>query len=340
MGKYAHWLEPWTPPPPVKAFVADPLDLFDPEQREWLRRRVDLEAPDLRLITREELWERERMLRKEHDAIGINDSLFILTFVFQWYLRWRQGAEPPLRGNLRSFWYRHLSRQLERLGLLEPPRGVSVSALGGDRGRYLLKTMENAFEELHLSRFFRYRDIEVYDQRERFRRVGDQRRHILYTEKEGLFWFLLEMHDLYDITVFASRGSASWIDVDYLVADLERYRVRNLVVATLTDYDPWGATIGRTFGDKLRRHPTWKFRNIDDVSLTAVDLFDPERIPHIRRYLLKDHEDPNDPVHRFVMDWVAAGGGINGEPYGLHVDNVEWPLARARVDQWVKGRWP
>ncbi len=341
MSKYREWLEPWRPARGCKSklfqSVSTPavqpaaLKGFTKPQLEFLRRRVSLDAPDLRVITREEL--------PTYFSLGseLNESRFVLTFVFQYFVRFQAGQDQPIRGNIRSFWYRLLSRNLERLGLLDPPGGLSVGTTG-QRGRYLLKTMENSFEILFKHEFFHYRDLEIYNHRERFRRMGrgPGRRHLLYLEKEGLFWFCEEMHSRHAINVYASRGSASWLDVDYLAQALTNLGVKKLIVAAFTDYDPWGVFIAQQIKKKLEI----KFLGfkVQLHLLTQLSLFDPGVVELNKRYLLKGHEDQGDPIHQVVMSWVEQGGGIDGKPYGIHIDHVNWRLAEARVEKWLKGK--
>lgn len=343
MGRFESWLEPWRPDgrpdpsrfretPGTPAIPPESLEQFTEAQRSFLRRRVRLEAPDLRRITAEELptyFERDQ---------GISSSAFILTFVFQYFVRLKAQLEDPIRGNIRSFWYRKLARQLERLGLLDPPGGLSVTRTG-PRGRYMLKTMENSFETLFKQGFFRYRELEVYNHREKFRLMGrDEKRHLLYVEKEGMNWLCEEAHAKHSLHTYASRGSASWLDVDYLGEAIAKLAVRNLYVGALTDYDPWGIFIAEQIQSKLQ-HPVFGFRKVNLGILTSLDLFDPDVIELNKRYLLKGHEGKNDPVRKIVEEWIAQGGGINGEPYGIHMDHADRDRLHKRVAQWLKGKW-
>jgi len=343
VGRFEDWLKPWRPagrPDPSRfretpgepAIPPESLEQFTKAQRSFLRRRVRLQAPDLRKITAAELptyFARDK---------GISSSAFILTFVFQYFVRLKANLEGPIRGNIRSFWYRKMARQLERLGLLDSPGGLSVTRTGS-RGRYMLKTMENSFETLFKQGFFRYKDLEVFNHREKFRLMGrKEKRHLLYVEKEGMFWLCEEAHAKHSLHVYASRGSASWLDVDYLGEAISNLAVRNLYVGAMTDYDPWGVFIAQQIQKKLE-HPVFGFRKINLAVLTSLDLFDPDIIDANKRYLLKGHEGKDDPVRKIVEEWVAQGGGINGEPYGIHMDFADRERTHRRITNWLKGKW-
>ncbi len=336
--QYIEWLEPFEPVPSdirtdEPAIQAESLKKhFNESQVEFIKRRVALQCPDLRNMSPDHL--------PEHFARngGVNDSKLILTFLVQYFIRFLEKKDGPVRGNLKSFWYRVLSGVLERLGRLETLGGLSVSNASA-RERYLLKTMEDSFEQLFLKEFFHYRDLDVYNQRESFRLMGrEKKRHLFYTEKEGFMWFCRAVHAIHSCHTFASRGSSSWLDIDYLAEAIQKLAVRSLYVAALTDYDPWGLFIAKQIRRKLESH-RFGFRKIHLEVLTDLSLFDPEAIKEEKRYLLTGHEDPKDPVHKVVMQWVNNGGGINGEPYGLYVDHVNQERATKRVDSWIKGKW-
>lgn len=336
--KYLKWIEPFVPIPSdirtdVPAIQAESLRKhFNESQIEFLEKRVALQCPDLRVMRPEQLPE---FFARDG---GVNDAKIILTFIAQYYIRFLEKKDSSIRGNLKSFWYRWLGRSLERLGRLTVRGGLSVTSASA-RARYLLKTMEDSFEQFFLQDFFHYRDLDVYNHRETFRLMGrEKKRHLFYTEKEGLFWFCQVVHSIHSCHTFASRGSSTWLDTDYLAEAIQKLSVRNLYVAALTDYDPWGLFIARQIRRKLETY-RFGFRRIHLEILTDLDLFDPAVIQSEKRYLLTGHEDPKDPVHQVVQRWVANGGGIDGKAYGMHVDNINFERALARVEAWLKGKW-
>lgn len=308
------------------------LKRLTPEQRRFLERRVPLDCPDMHLISREEL---PTYFAR---AGGLNIAKIILTDVAQYVIRFLNDKDEPIRGNIRSYYYRRLNSTLERLGLLGNRGGLRVQRI--HRGsRPFVKKMEKAFEALFKTGFFHYRDLDIYNQRERFQKRGRiNKRHLLYTEKEGLFWFCEAMHGEHSLHVYASRGSASWLDIDYIAKMIRDLDVRNIYVASLTDHDPWGVFIALQIQKKLQLK-VLGFRRIYLTPLTNLDLFDPEIIQQKKRNLLQGHEDPKDTVHKVIMRWVQGGGGIDGEPYGIHIDHANWEKVAARVKDWIDGKY-
>lgn len=310
-----------------------PIDRFTYKQQRFLRRRVQLDAPDIRSMTRAELP--QYFSRKSGE---LNESRLVMTFVFQYFVLLQEGSSPPIGGNIRTFWYQRLRKELERLGLFEQVGGLTVASSAPRSSRYL-KLMENSFEAMFKQEFFRYQDIGVYDQRAGYRLMGrDRKRHLFYVEKEGWMPWCKLIQPQFSFGVYASRGSASWVDVDYLSAAIAKLDVRSLIVGALTDWDPWGVFIAHQIKMKLDS-PIFNFRTIKLHQLTDLGLFTPEAIQGNKRYLLNGHEDPEDPVHQVVMDWVAQGGGINGEPYGIHIDSADRGLILKRLEKWVNGKF-
>ena len=331
----------------VKSALSAPLTAE--RRRRWLEERIRLDAPDVRTLqTREEAlaW----FPRRARGRPDVNDAWLIRTFTWQLVLRILAGEERPVRGNLRSMWYRELRKILLRLGLMTPEDDIPASGpavalrvngvlapqpRGTDRGKYLLDLLEDAFQEMFLAGFFRYADLEVYDARENFWTLGVSRGNIVFfTEKEGLYWLCREIQARFDVTIVASRGSPIWITVDYLRAVLRRRNYANLWVVCLTDFDPWGHAIARQARSKLA-DPVNGFRNVRMHVLTHLGLFTPERLQGSKRYLLTGHEGEGDPVRTVVERWVEETGGIGGEPYGIHVDHAEPHLVVEGFAQWL-----
>lgn len=365
-GRYDHWLEPWPPKHPVPlsaeghrtvqmaaelargaTWQEAPREspVLEKRRRAWLTRKIEAAAPDLRTLqTWDQAYELFGVLRQ--GARDVNDARFIRTFVWQFAVGVLEGRERPVRGNLRSVWYRELRAVLFRLKLLEhnddPGDDASVDEvrLGKPtyRGTYLLDLMEDAFQQMFLAGFFRYSDLQVYDARENFWVLGKERAGVVFfTEKEGLYWLCREIQARFGVTVIASRGSPIWITVDYVVAALRRRGVSKVLLVCLSDFDPWGYDMGRQVQEKFA-DPAFGLRRVGVDILTGLALFTPERLESSKRYLLVGHEKPQDPVHRFVMAWVARTGGIGGEPYGIHVDHAEPDRVLKAFERWLEER--
>lgn len=365
-GRFDSWLGPWHPGDVEElsdegrrmlviaraaasgatwqAGAPDSSPLLEERKKVWLAKRINPTAPDLRTLqTWEEAFTHFGVVRRGRR--DVNDARFIRTFIWQFVVGVLEGRERPVRGNLRSVWYRELRMVLFHLKLLEysddpgDESDTEEEQVGrrSYRGNYLLDLMEDAFQEMFLAGFFRYSDLQVYDARENFWSLGKDRAGIIFfTEKEGLFWLCREIQSRFGVTVVASRGSPIWITVDYMVAALRRRGISNVRLVCLTDYDPWGYDMGRQIQEKYS-DPVFGLRRVTVDVLTSLSLFTPERLGTSKRYLLVGHQDPKDPVREFVMEWVKTTGGIHGEPYGIHVDHAEPHLVLEAFERWMKG---
>jgi hypothetical protein len=340
-------------------------------QDEWLRKNVDVDCPDIRKMTTKEIKQRfpgrfklvqkpqnpQNPNEQNNQDAGVNDARLIRTFIWQSYLMIKSDELTPMKGNMRTFWYRELGPLLKHHGIYEEEKfegeklPVEVVKIIGDfrddearvmefervfkgQGRelYLLDKMSKSFDEFVLRGFFRFQnEFEFQDPREAFRIIGVKRpRYIFFTEKEGLFWLCKEIAKTYGISAVASHGEPGYLTMEYFHDALRAKDVRNVEIGALTDYDPWGYNIARSFGKKMET-PIFGF-GVNPTFLTTLDLFTDYTIEHKKRYL----GNVSDSKLSQVEEWVKKTGGIHGEQYGIHVDNAEMDKVRDAVKKWLK----
>lgn len=338
------------------------------DQKEWLERNVDFTVGDLRKMTPREIRARfpGKNQSAENAAEGpqittIDDSRLIRSFVWQSYLMIKAKELKPLQGNLRSFWYRELRPFFKNNDLLETDEGPPVivdsikdifpeedfwsetskdiksfvgllKGTGVGRELYIVDKMSKIFDKFVLNGFFRFQDeFKFQDPRESFRIIGRKKpRLIFFTEKEGLFWFCQEIAKKYGISAVASHGEPGYLTMEYFSDALKEHGVRSVEIASLTDYDPWGYNIADGFGEKMA-HPIFGFK-VKNAHLTALNLFTKEKIDYAKRDLTK----VSPSKKKQVDEWMKITGGIDGKPYGMHVDLADLFKVRAAVDKWYK----
>jgi len=324
------------------------LKELTPEQLWWVKKNVGLEVGDMRKMSTEEL----RTLFPGGGSSGvstINDSKFIKTFIWQSFLMIKAKQLNPIQGNLRSFWYRELRPFYKNHDLMETDEGPPVTlslyeiemlldssqldlSRGKGRESYLINKMGISFSDFVLKGIFRYKgEFDFQDSMDSFKIIGTKRpRLIFYTEKEGLFRFCQEIAKEYGISAMASRGEPGYLTMEYFADALKKHNVANVKIAALTDYDPWGWNIAEEVGNKMQE-PVFGF-NVKTTYLTSLDLFDPEKIDYIKRYL----GNVSPSKLKQVAKWMKETGGINNEPYGIHVDHADMDKVRKAVDKWYK----
>lgn len=325
--------------------LASPLAAeIDERRRRFLEKRVNRAAPDVRTLNSWSDAFTHFGVTRKNGTRDVNDAMLIRTFIWQFVVRVLAGQERPVRGNLRSIWYRELRTILLRLQVMgandEPAEltaGGLVKSVGTTRGNYLLDLMEDAFQEMFLAGFYRYSDLDVYDARENFWALGPRRAAVVFfTEKEGLYWLCRLLAEEHGVTVMASRGSPIWVTIDYLAATLYRRGVRHVVVVCLCDHDPWGYDMARQIREKFQ-DPVFGFTSVEAKILTELSLFTPERIEAAKRYLLGGQK-PGSAIASLVEAWRIVTGGIYNEPYGIHVDHAEADRILAHFAEWLAGR--
>jgi hypothetical protein len=220
-----------------------------------------------------------------------------------------EGKAPKISGNLRSLYYQWVKPIVAKL-----PE--------------LLKTKTDFYEEtsealelfvvkLHL---FSYRDLDLVDERweNRFFTDGRNPHILLFAEKNGFVQFLQEASRTYGLTAVALGGSPSHLSSEYLAAQL-RQKIRviePLVLVGITDYDPAGADIAKSFAAQLSRQGlTVK----EQHSLITPKAFLVDELTTLRFAVPK-----NSPA--LVKRWLKATGGIEGKAFGMEADAL--PKAR------------
>ncbi len=338
----------------------DVLGSINSVQDKWLRKNIDVDATDIRNMTTEEIKKRfpgKFKLLQNNDDKGVNDARLIRTFIWQSFLMIKSHELTPMKGNMRSFWYRELGPFLKDHGLYESDRfegekipdevlriiddfcddEVRVIELerafkGQGRELYLLDKMSKSFDDFVLFEFFRFKgEFEFQDPREAFRIIGVKRpRYIFFTEKEGLFWLCKEIAKTYGISAVASHGEPGYLTMEYFADALKAKDVRNVEIGALTDYDPWGYNIAEGFCEKMAT-PIFGF-GVNPTYLTSLKLFSDYALEHKKRNL----NNVSDSKVKQVDAWMKITGGINGTRYGMHVDNAEISLIKAAVKKWLK----
>mgnify|MGYP001627559018 CR=1 FL=1 len=102
-------------------------------QDEWLRRKVDVDCSDIRKMTTKEIKQRfpgrfkpvqnpQNPNEPNNQDAGVNDARLIRTFIWQSYLMIKSDELEPMKGNMRTFWYRELGPFLKYHGLYEEDR--------------------------------------------------------------------------------------------------------------------------------------------------------------------------------------------------------------------------
>lgn len=225
-----------------------------------------------------------------------------------WQARGRilSGEEPPVHGNLRTFWYRFVKPVIAHLGAAGETRSDPYDL------------MLAAFVDLVVEQgVMRYAELDFTDENWEHRRVATERPEVLvFAEKTGWVRTLREVHQRWGVTTLALGGAPSALTSEYTVSHLrERWpEVRSVRLIGIVDHDPAGHMIAGALGDQL--------------AAFGLASEPPELLIHPRHYTADERAMFSYPLPRpgrtRVQQWLSdpAGGGVDGQPRGLESESL------------------
>jgi hypothetical protein len=296
----------------------------------WLQRNVSLQAPSLVTLSKEQL----------HELFPRPKSLtrIVRTFIWQCWLRIQMGEISPIRGNIRSFWYKYLEGFARKYGLLDE----TTRRRGSGKADRIIEMMGAEMANFVEHRIFRYTgDFQFRSPLGALWKVGRKRRGwFFFTEKEGLWEQLCQglwNDEKRSVTVMASNGEPSGLVLEKLAIELWKMGVRRLDIFTFCDLDPWGWCIDASIDAMMRRlgfevH-TWR--------LATQDLFTDEDAEGGRDYasIIAKFTDPTykpTSMERLIYNWFELSKGYHGKPIALHSDKVGEEVRDQRVQAFLK----
>lgn len=316
------------------------------EQRSYLDHKIRREADDLYEM---ETGRLRRMFALKSDADSpVNNRLLVCTLIWQVFLKILSEELPPPAGNIRGVWYSRTDPLYTRHGLYDHglmaddgyeafltrySRQLGTVPMLDDTGAkvsYVTDLTEDALQAFVERAIFRYAVFKFKDPNAGYRIIGEKAAsRILTVEKQGLFdRFCKKYADKYKMSAFASEGHPSLLAAEHFARRLLQKKIRRVVIAALTDYDPWGFAIAFALGEKLG------YFGIEATTthITSLDLWTPEVLRR-QSYPL---EFPENSGHWTEVDnWFKATGGIDGQKRAIHLNVAE----DARVDRAVANWW-
>jgi len=280
------------------------LTLSPEQQKELKRLRVRPFEQDLRTFTTKQLKAEFSTQRTKR----ILSKVLTRNVVFQaasWVI---DGRAPKINGNLRSLYYQWVKPVVAKL-----PELLKTKVDFYDE---TLNALELFVGELRL---FSYRDLELVDERweNRFFTDGRNPHLLLFAEKNGFVQFLQEASRQYGLTAVALGGSPSHLSTEYLAAQLkQKLRViEPLILFGITDYDPAGSDIARSFAQQLSRQG---LQVKEHHQLITPRVFVADELSTLRFPV---------PMKRpaLVARWLRAGGGLGGQAFGIEADALPKP---------------
>jgi len=241
----------------------------------------------------------------------INASRLIRNLVWQALRDIRAGAEAPVKGNVRTFWYRWVRPVVDSIPESSDPPSASY--------RLTSAVLANLIEE---RRLFDYSDFGFNDENWRNRQVGLERPQVLlFCEKAGQIRLLSRLGERLGVS-FVALGGVPGACTSEMTARQLQARLCGpghddpttwpgpVHLVGLVDHDPAGARIALAFQRQLA---SFGLRQTTLTTVLHPQLYSAaERKAH--RYHVGDRPGS--------ADWLAAGGGIAGAPWGLALESL------------------
>ena len=271
----------------------------------------------------------------------------IRCFIWQCWLLIQMGKMRPIKGTLRSLWYRELEGFMRTHQLIKADVVLRGSDVDSDEDR-IIETMREQIALFVDHRIFRYSGafqfVPMFNSK--YYIGKDRRGWFFFTEKVGLWDTICQ--ELYDdkklsCSVMASQGEPSGLTMERMGIELRKLKVRTLTQFTFSDRDPWGWWIDASLDAFMRRLgfevQTWR--------LTTEDLFteadangSKDFTPIIEKFKKQEeHPDPEFEAtskEKLIYNWFKISNGWRGRPVALHCDKITEEARDARIQKFIK----
>ena len=246
----------------------------------------------------------------------------IKNIIWQAYERIKDGSEPAIEGNIRTFWYLWVKPVLSHFSSAHKAKTDPYDVL------------TQIFSQLVLDhKLFNYSDFDFTDERWENRRIGTTRPEVLvFAEKTGAIRFLRELHEQLGVSILALGGQPGALSSEYTARDIIAALTGQTKIRLIgiVDYDPSGDIIAQAFKSHLAAV------GLTNISMTT-DLI------HPKNYSLEEIEMFRFPIPKGkgestkLVKWLEKTGGINGEAYGLEAESMPRERLRALINNLVIG---
>jgi hypothetical protein len=228
----------------------------------------------------------------------------IKNVIWQAYERISSKAEPPIEGNIRTFWYQWVKPVLAHFSDEDDAKTDPYD------------TMTDLFARMVLDlKLFRYADFDFTDENWENRRIGTTRPGVLiFAEKTGWIRFLRTLYDEFGVSIIALGGAPSALSSEYTATHIQEALKSNKPIQLIgvVDYDPSGDIIASAFQAQLAASGL--------ASSALTTLIHPK---HYTRDEIDTFKFPLPKGERTKLDqWMKKTGGIDGKPYGLESESM------------------
>lgn len=325
--------------------LQDYFNNLEEAQQQWVLEHVRRDAPLL-----QEVEDRSTFLDLFQFQGNLNHTALFKTLVWQTLGLVLCGAEDPIRGNIRSFWYNYVdplySRHklyadirsdepfyLEFLRELEEDDKILREPEYQMKKRSTVKLNETTLQEFVVAGIFKYSGpFQFKDSKTGQSLVGRGTASIiLVCEKEGFLSFVKQAYEQHGISVICSNGNPSTLSLETFADQLKAKKIVNISPGAIVDYDPPGFGIAndyeakfQLFGFKIRRF----------TMLTSLDLFTEKALAESYNDLNIEKLAKNKKA--LAKAWFKKTGGIHGLSRTIHINKASKPRIRKAWEEWIR----
>ena len=277
----------------------DHVEPWDKQQQAIIDEKLRRFDKEIRLMSKEELLEHFHFQSTQE----FNMWEFMANAIWEYVFLIKQGIRDPIEGNIRTFWY-----------VIKPILGKAIPI--NSITQY--QTMIDVFKKLVIThQLFKYKDFGFVDQGQHFYNLGKDYPHIIFLgEKTGHYRKLVRIQEEYGVTIIASGGMPSVLTSEYFVDELEKVidiKTQSVYLITIVDYNPAGAILVKSFHQQLKR------QGVEIAGLFHILI--PEHFTPDELTLIADEIPMKTQADRTkALNWIKAGGGINGQPKGIETE--------------------
>ena len=323
--------------------LQDYFNNLKPPQQQWIQEHVVRDAPLLQDI--EDLPTLAALFQFNDK---LNHTGLLKTLVWQTLGLVLCGAEEPIRGNIRTFWYNYVDplysrhklykeirnddpEYLEFLQEIEDDDEILRGPEDQVKKQSTVKSTEKTIQAFVFAGIFKYTGpFQFKDSKQGQALVGRGTASIvLFCEKEGLLSFVKQAYDEHGISIICSNGNPSSLSLEVFSDQLKAKKIVSVSLGGLVDYDPSGYNITE---DYQKKFAAFGFKIRKFTMLTSLDLF-------TEKALAEDYNDlttvkPNK--EDMTEAWFQKTNGIHGKRWSIHINKASKPRIRKAWDEWIK----
>jgi len=278
-----------------KVWIPELGDVTEEELLEYLAKQRDFTLEQLQNMTKEDYW--KYFLHGNHiNKTALLKAIYLAASKIDW-------GSSKMRG-VREFWY-------------NPVKPIIYRAFGNASIAGYVETLSAFVKKGNLT----YKDLGIIDyrtQRKLYEQMDKARvwnNVILFVEKDSAYVHLRPIKELLNISIVSGAGWSKTACTENIIDILKELDPKkSYILFTVTDYDPFGFSIGEEFMDKA------KLMGLNITKYHRLGIL----LEYIDSALIEVQKYPVKRNLKSAEEWCKEYGieGPKGKVYGLEIEAV------------------